>query len=598
MDTRNSQLEFYLDLAVCTVSQNPRSLSSAKDLAMDLRTLRSRAHSEGLSFLTKTLPVLGRAFDKGLESGTLHLPRAFKREHGSVNRPAFMQAYFRVVFDDDGHLLDNPDVFAIKHIRQTMFMFYKLAVPFSRDAEERVISSFVSTELELQSFSVPISDVNDLASWIIEDIFLDFDPKDIRPKHGPGAVATGERLDQKWTFSRYYSDLHREYPFSQFMRTNFDHTLDSWDEMDSLERRESGVAKVVLVPKDSRGPRLISCEPLEYQFIQQGLGRKIVDWLENHPLTSGRVNFSSQQINRDLALISSVDKSYSTLDLKDASDRNSLDLMRYLFSSRIDIIRCLESCRTTATRLPDGSVVPLKKFAPMGSACCFPIEAISFWAICVAARCVAERLTVSDVAASTFVYGDDIIIPTHSAEVVIQALSNAGLIVNVDKSCIIGNFRESCGMDAFAGIEVTPTRVRTLWSDLASDGSAYTSYASYMNNLFMKGYEKCFDFLKGALERVYGVMPFGTAESPFPNINIPCPCAADGLNSLLPIKYRYNASLQRDEFRVRFVPPSRVQTELDSWERLLRNLLSGELVDPTTVVLPYSTRIKYGWKSV
>jgi hypothetical protein len=565
---------------------------------MDSRTIRTRVHSEGLSFLTKTLPKLGRALDEGLESGVLHLPRNFRKESGSVSRPAFLQAYFRTVFDEDGHLRDSPNVDAIKHLRQVLFGFYKLELPFAFDSERQVIDAFVETESVLKDFNVPINDIYDVASWVIEDVFEGFDPRDIKPRHGPGAVATGERLDEKWTFSRYYFSLHQQYPFSQYMRTNFDHVLDSWDEMDSLERLSSGVAKVCLVPKDSRGPRLISCEPLEYQWIQQGLGRSIMGWLENHPMTAGRVNFSSQQINRDLALKSSVDRCFSTLDLKDASDRNSLDLVRYLFSSRIDIVRCLEACRTTATKLPDGRIVPLAKFAPMGSACCFPIEAICFWAIIVAARSLAEGLTLADTAASTFVYGDDIIVPTNSVEVVTHALESAGLLVNRTKSCVKGFFRESCGMDAYLGVEVTPVRFRTLWSGQPSDGSAYTSWCSYMNNLFMRGYTKCFDFLKSKIESVYGILPYGTITSSFPNVNVPDACLADGLNAFLPVKSRYNAPLQRDEVKVRYVSNRTERSDLDSWERLLRNLILGELVDPTTVVLPYSTRIKYGWKSV
>lgn len=597
MDTRNSQLEFYLDLAVSTITQDPLGLSSAKNLAMDTRTVRTRVSSEGLSFLTRTLPKLGRALDEALESGVLHPPREFKLEHRGVSRPAFMQAYFRTIFNEDGHLLDSPSPEAIKHLRQVMFEFYKLELPFARAQSDAVIANFVAVEAEFEDWNVPISDITDVASWVVSDVLEGFDPMDIKPRHGPGAVATGERLDRKWRFSRYYHDLHQTYPFSKYMRTNFDHTLDSWDEMDSLQRHQSGTAKVVLVPKDSRGPRLISCEPLEYQWVQQGLGRSIMSWLENQPLTAGQINFSSQGINRELALKSSVDRSYATIDLKDASDRVSLDLVRVLFANRIDILRCLEATRTTATRLPNGRILPLKKFAPMGSACCFPVEALCFWAVIVAARALAERLTIEQAAASTFVYGDDIIVPTDSVEVVTQALEQVGLKVNLSKSCVKGYFRESCGMDAYNGVDVTPTRIRTLWSDQPSDGAAYVSYISYANSLFAKGYYRAFEYLVERLTRTYGVIPYGTNQSPFPNINVPDACLADGLNTFSGLRVRYNAHLCRDEVRVRYVAPKRLHTNLDSWERLLRNLVSGELVDPTTVVVPYSTRIKYGWRS-
>jgi hypothetical protein len=151
-----------------------------------------------------------------------------------------------------------------------------------------------------------------------------------------------------------------------------------------LERLPAGTAKVVLVPKDSRGPRLISAEPLEYQWIQQGVGRSIVAHLEAHHLTKGRVNFTHQEVNRRLAQESSATLELATLDLKDASDRVSLELVRRVFKNTPELVRALEAIRTDATLLPDGRVQSLKKFAPMGSAVCFPVEAFVFWAILTA----------------------------------------------------------------------------------------------------------------------------------------------------------------------------------------------------------------------
>jgi hypothetical protein len=64
-------------------------------------------------------------------------------------------------------------------------------------------------------------------------------------------------------------------------------------------------ARVCLVPKDSRGPRIISCEPAELMFIQQGIMRKLYSHLETHHLTAGQINFTDQSINRNLALLAS-----------------------------------------------------------------------------------------------------------------------------------------------------------------------------------------------------------------------------------------------------------------------------------------------------
>ena len=598
MDHTNSQTDFYVDLLVSMIVCDPLKLSSPKHLRKDIESLRARCASEGLSFLTKTLPKLGKALDKGLEDGTFSLPGEFKHSHQSKYKPAFLQVYFNAVFGDDGHLLDIPNAYAVKHLRQVLFAFYKLKLDYSSSEEEAVLASFKATEAELKALTTPVADQIDLATWIVDELFRDFDPLDIVPRHGPGAVATGEKLDGKYAFGRYYNHLHQFYPFSSYMRTNLDHTLDLWDEDSLLPRLDSGVAKVVLVPKDSRGPRLISCEPLEYQWIQQGLGRAIVSLLESHPLTKGRINFSNQEVNRDLAMLSSVTREYATLDLKDASDRNSLDLVRTLFRNNPNTLRALESCRTKATLLPNGEVVPLVKFAPMGSACCFPIEAVCFWALVVAARSIERQLMVSTAAASVYVYGDDIIVPTEDATLSIHALELCHLKVNVTKSCIKGHFRESCGMDAFYGVNVTPVRVKTLWTDNPKDGNAYASYVAYANSFRARGYEGVFALLVKTITRTYGNLPYGTCDSSYPNINVEDAGTAEVLNLCSGFKHRYDAGIQREQFRLKFVSSQKRPTELDSWSRLLRNVTSGEQFDPSTVVLPYSTVLKYGWRCV
>jgi hypothetical protein len=399
MGTPNSHSEVYLDLLLSVLDQDPLGITSRKDLDADRRTLCNRFAKEGLSFLTKTLPLLGKALDLGLVELCLRVPREFKTAHKCTGIPAFLQAYFRQIFDVDGSLLEAASPDAVKHLRQLLFMFYKLELPYSKAAEERVIANFVATELELElGGDMETSALLSASSYIVREVLRDFNPKEIIPKHGPGAVATGERLEEKWVFSRFFKGIHRVYPYYEYYLAGWGKELmDRLGWYRSLERHESGVAKVVLVPKDSRGPRLISCEPLEYQWIQQGLGRKLVSHLESSWITKGQVNFTNQEINRSLALSSSVNKRYATLDLKEASDRVSVDLVSHLFSHNEEMLQCLLASRTTATKLPDGSELALKKFAPMGSALCFPVEALCFWAISVAAVMRRFRLQRQEV---------------------------------------------------------------------------------------------------------------------------------------------------------------------------------------------------------
>jgi hypothetical protein len=477
-------------------------------------------------------------------------------------------------------------------------MFYKLEVPYSDRAEKEVISNFVATELELELGSdIETSSLLAAASYIARDVLVGFDPMTIVPKHGPGAVATGERMEDKWTFARLYSAIHRVYPYYEYYLAGWEKELmDRLGWYRSLQRHESGVAKVVLVPKDSRGPRLISCEPLEYQWIQQGLGRKLVEHLESSRITGGQINFSDQSINRDLALSSSLSAEYATIDLKEASDRVSVDLVKRIFANNDDVLRALLATRTTATRLPDGRIQPLAKFAPMGSALCFPVEAFCFWVICVAAVMRRFRLPRQQVGGRIFVYGDDIIVPTDWAPTVMQALELVRLKVNKGKCCVTGNFRESCGMDAFKGVQVTPTRVKKPWVE-SRNASAYAAYIATANQMADRGYQHCATLMFERLEKVYGFIPFGLTTSPYPCRVVSSHAKAVALNRYK-VRMRWNSGLQRVELLVSSLKGATQASQLDDWTRLLRNMVTPQIDDPSLVVIPSTTRIKRRWRPV
>lgn len=600
MDAWKSQAEFYLDLCAALIADDPFGASSQKHLDKDILTLRSRTLSEGLSFLTKTLPKLGKALDLGLVEMRFNIPRGFKAQRDG-NRPAFMQAYFNLIFDEHGCLRPEAPAESVKHLRQVLFFAYKLNLPYHPDQESAVIAGFKETD---DGLSLPQSDevdqLLDLASRITETVFSGFDPKDILPRHGPGAVATGERLEQKWEFSRLYSKIHQYYPYYDYFMVSSrgGELLDRLGWYKSLRRLDRGVARVVLVPKDSRGPRLISAEPLEYQWIQQGLGRKLIRHMEaNCSLTMGRINFTDQGINRNIALSSSASGAFATIDLRDASDRVSLEVVRRVFGRTPELLRALEAGRTDATLLPDGELVVLKKYAPMGSALCFPVEAYIFWVTIVAATVLETRTPLQQAARSVFVYGDDIIIPTRNAPRSIHALESIGLVVNRQKSCITGPFRESCGMDAFKGVCVTPSRLRHQYSNSPSDGTVLSGYAALANELTSRSYDQTADLIWAKLETTYGLIPYGTRYASYPCKILSNPIQAELKNSCL-FRKRFNRRYQRFEFLVPRVLPVRRPTKLDGWTRLMKDmvLLPGD--DPSNVVLPRSTKIKRGWSPV
>jgi len=593
-----SQDEFYLGLHLQLVRCDPLKLSSVKNLNRDVATLKSRVSNEGLAFLTKTLPSLGKALDRGLVSGRFKRPLSFGKGK-SPNMPAFMQVYFNLVFDEDSLLRDVVPAEAISHLRQVLYFAYKLELPYSAKENDRVIDTFISTEKELELLDIPLAnDILALAKIITRKVFHGFNHKDIHPRHGPGAVATGEKLDAKWYFTRRYRTIESVYEFARYFLTDFRSTMfDRFLHVPTITHF-NGQSKVVLVPKDSRGPRLISCEPLEFQWIQQGLGRKLANHLEYvSTYTRGKVNFTRQEINSGLAKTSSASQCYATIDLKDASDRVSLQLVSRIFADLPILLGALEACRTTETKLPDGRIVSLLKFAPMGSALCFPVEAFIFWVVIVSAIVDRTQLPLELAGDSVYVYGDDIIVPTKYAELSIQALESVGLLVNRDKSCTEGFFRESCGVDAFKGTDVTPLRLKSPWTDRKTDGSAYVAYLHLRNALALRGYVGSSEFLDMELQKLYGNIPYGTSVAPYPCKLVNSPLQAEVLNRPL-FRRRFNRDYQRVEFLLPSLSSRKVKSKLDGWQRLMRNFVSPPFSDPSVIVVPRSIQIKRGWAAV
>lgn len=408
------------------------------------------------------------------------------------------------------------------------------------------------------------------ARVLLARLFRHFDPKDIIPSHGPGAVSTREQLWDKWTWTHIPDRIAQVWPIDEYFFVNLDHVCDRLQYLMSRGDMESP-ARVVLVPKDSRGPRLISCEPLENQWIQQGLGRAIVQLVESHPLTRYEVRFTDQTPNQVAALHGSSSGVYSTLDLEEASDRVCLGLVHLLFPEPLR--SALMAARSQETQLPDGQKIKLQKFAPMGSALCFPIMALTIWSLLKAGAVDAGGNNVLSLKGDTvdghlLVYGDDVIVKTAKAADAINILESFGLKVGRDKSCtgVKGLFRESCGMDAFRGVSVTPVRFRTAWTS-APRPEPYMSYIEYANALCKRGYHYTHRQLCELLFRTYGPLADDDWELPVPSvIDLPDEYRSN--------KRRTNYDLQKVERRVLDVCSRPVTKAVDGWMMLLRYFTS------------------------
>lgn len=508
-------MSLHADVASNSVT-SPNQACDNRNHLRDAEEIRRRVGNEGFSFLTKTLPAYGKALDKALATDTPLCIEGLEKVPGT-QLPKLLGSLWASIFDESGCERSDASVDALRSLRQFLYLFYRYELPCSNQQHENVINSFKQVDEEVGI--IPTFDSKDtswlrLARTFTARVFQDFDHTAITPRHGPGSVATGEKAEEKKYFSRWYRNIAVVYPYEEYFHYNLSHLCDRLEEYLELPELDIGTAKVVLVPKDSRGPRLISCEPLEYQWIQQGLGRAVMRHLESNYYTRGHVNFTDQEINRRLALEGSLDGSLATLDMKDASDRVSMWLVEHLFGDLCPLLDALYATRSGFTRLPDGSTVCLNKFAPMGSALCFPIESFVFYALCVSALVYEKGYSWAHARSSVFVYGDDLICFLEDHEVLQTYLPKVKLMFNASKCCTGKFFRESCGCDAYKGVDITPTKIRTVWNHRGSPESIL-SFCSYQNSFYEKGYHVTSEFLRHRISDIVKVPYKSDASQPY-----------------------------------------------------------------------------------
>lgn len=579
--SKTSPTTVYLELICATLKDVACTCyQSELELQHDLATLRNRFANEGMPFLTKTLPSFGKAIDKALATDTPLEVVGFKT-NGTV-LPLFMGECTRQVFDTDGRERSDASPQALKALRQLSYMFYKLELPFTKEQNNDVIKLFKETDANLPAFDAAIRSDSEgyirRARDLICRILAPVDPRDpdlFRPRHGSGAVATREKAYEKPCFKRYYKALALEFPYEDWFFYNTAHLVDELDQFLAADELDSGTAKVMLVPKDSRGPRLISCEPLEYMWIQQGLMATLVQTIESHPLTRGKVGFTDQTVNRRLALAASLDGGMATLDMKEASDRVSTELVKALFPETW--VRALLAARSDATELPDGEVFQMKKFAPMGSATCFPVESLVFWALSVAVITYGVQSPDSrrEAQQSVYVYGDDIICRSEDQAMIRQQLPKFGLLFNEGKCCVGRFFRESCGCDAYKGVDVTPLKIKTTWCESLADIS-YVSWVAYHNALNELGLFDACDYLASVIQKDR-VTPYADGPGSEVVALVDCRKMAITQNKLLNIQSRTKRSSNSKndycqyEVKALVVHPCVLKdTAVPGWSEMLR----------------------------
>jgi len=554
----------------------------------DLTRLETLVERRGIRVYLEDLPAVGKHLDRCLAGGQYKLSGLplTKRFSGRVVIPKFLRGLYLLVFHECGSLREDCSTEAIFFLRQILYVAKKTVYPCSLSKIEDEVLEFVETDSQLpepESFwnastpselaaqppyqgfgsstllreriaqydpvtraelSIFLTNL-DTVSGIVTSTLGPYRPADWRFRHGPGAISEATGPTNKYCWSNWSEVLESVYPIAD---CGF-HNHSSW-----ADRCENGVgiestipsSRLIAVPKTFSGPRLIAAEPSEHQWCQQNCwdyfgSRTRWSWLRAF------VAFRDQRLNQRLCTEGSETGTLATVDLSAASDRVTCHVAGQYFRGNPELLRALRASRTRRVRqhltLKAPEVVELRKFSTMGSANTFPVESLVFLGIALAAVATKRgfrRLSQWDLeslAGEVAVFGDDIVIPSDSRELFVHALEVLYFKVNAGKSFWTGRFRESCGVDSYNGVNVTPV----YWKQPYDGGpESLSSVVECRNNFYMKFLLNTSAYLESTLP---GHLPWVATNSGVFGLKTRFRPRCDELPR------RYNESLQRVEVR-------------------------------------------------
>jgi hypothetical protein len=500
---------------------------------LDWKTIERRFEHESLSFLTITMPAFCRDFEKSLEEGKV-APDSFSSFRKRAGLPLFLRGFLELVFEPgSARLLPDASVEAIFSIRQITLMFKKILVDCTDDRRHAAFQKYLEVEQDVRlsdqrllSESDRVRSFERIGQLLWADFFSSVDNRiyndSVVPKHGPGATADKLRGNAKYVNSMWTRRLEQVFPFGIYLLPNPSvEFLQRVDEVTILEPGEEMPVRVISVPKTLKTPRIIAIEPTCMQYMQQGVLSVMMEEMPRFDQTRNLVMFEEQEPNQRLALEGSLTGTLATLDLSEASDRVSNQHVRSLVRNHRFLREALDATRSRKADVPTKNgleTIRLSKFASMGSALCFPMEAIVFTTIIFMAieKSLNRRLTIKDVRSfygRVRVYGDDIIVPVDHVQAVIEELEAFGLLVNRNKSFWNGKFRESCGKDYYGGEDVSVTYVRRFLPDNRLQAEEVISAVALRNQLFQAGFVTTVDWLD---DRIRKLIPFPIVEPTSP----------------------------------------------------------------------------------
>lgn len=338
-------------------------------------------------------------------------------------------------------------------------------------------------------------------------------PKTIEGRHGPGATFSDRSRrttipDKHSTRPTITSDARCLLPFWEDTSWCRELMKDMPYQSDPVAVRGN---RFTSVPKDALKNRGICIEPSINIFLQLGLGGVIRRRLQAHGIELESAQFLHRQVARE----ASRNGHMCTIDLSNASDTVSHNLVKFLLpESWYETLKSLRSPFSVV----EGRITRLEKFSSMGNGFTFELETLIFLSLAM----VACRLCdiTPEPGKNVHVYGDDIIVPVQASSCLLALLRYCGFTPNSDKTFTNGVFRESCGGDYFLGDAVRPHYIEgvpceaTAWISLANGlrrvATEYFSSGAFLGP-FQRAWFRALDSLPSRIRRLRGPVSFGDA---------------------------------------------------------------------------------------
>jgi len=414
----------------------------------------------------------------------------------------------------------------------TFLRFGKKCEFDNEEFHARALRSWLGTEERLSHLKLDGSEHIPIMRKIVSYLLSNrFSAPTFMGKHGPGAVVeriSGRLYAKTLNFAmtpeleRIYSEVFPRGKASEGLMLSY---CSYFARRRTHETSTAAVSHLLFVPKNYKVSRSICKEPIAYMYFQQHF-RWELEYMMHKGILRRFVKIDDQSRNQAGALYGSWSSAVDTIDLSAASDSVHLELVKAIFPQ--PLLDGLLACRTEQVLLPTGEYVHVNKFAPMGSAVCFPVQCIIYATVCLyaymlrfspayaiddilssrsifekwVAKTIGRDFTPNNFVESFAVYGDDIVCDTRVTDDVVSILEDLGFVVNNDKS-FIGKraFRESCGVFAMYGEDVTPLHFKGRYFLGPLEAAEYARYISLANAAGDYGYRTLQSYMINTLLR-------------------------------------------------------------------------------------------------